>query len=80
MRRTSCRRCRYEPSWLHSLTLTPPRTPLRHASGQSQGTTLPCNAAPPLLMQANEGKCDNDPQSLARKMQEELKKVTGFLE
>ena len=31
-------------------------------------------------MQANEGKCDNDPQSLARKMQENLKKVAGFLE
>ena len=39
---------------------------------------LPCCI--PLLTQANEGKCDNDPQSLARKMQEELKKVTGFLE
>lgn len=36
------------------------------------------NIVPPL--QANEGKCDDDPQSLARKMQENLKKVAGFLE
>ena len=79
MRRTSCRRCRYEPSWLHSLTLTPshPFTTRLRAEPRYHAP-LPCCI--PLLTQANEGKCDNDPQSLARKMQEELKKVTGFLE
>jgi len=33
----------------------------------------------PLLTQAT-GKADDDPRELARKMQEEMKKVTGFLE
>ena len=33
----------------------------------------------PLLTQAT-GKADDDPRELARKLQEEMKQVTGFLE
>ena len=60
----------------HGTPSQPSTTPL--TTERRCHAPLPC--CTPLLTQDNEGKCDDDPQSLARKMQEEVRKITGFLE
>ena len=65
----------------HNSTTAPPQslTPYTTLLTTEQMCHAPWPCCTPLLTQAT-GKADDDPRELARKLQEEMKKVTGFLE